>query len=377
MGAGSKGCFWRLKTYNRRFDGCKGPFGETGVGRTVAELARIIGGTVEGDGSREIFGIKGLKEAGAGDVTFLANPKYAHLAAGTAAGAIVVGPKFKLGNEAGRTLIRCGNPDAAFAKIAELFAPPAPEDKPGVHPAAVVDKSAKLGPGVSIGAAAVVEAEVEIGEKTVIRAGSYVGRGVKIGRECLIYPNVTVREATIIGDRVILHSGAVIGADGFGYSPSNGRMVKIPQIGRVILEDDVEIGANTTIDRARFDATVIGRGVKIDNLVQVAHNVRIGENTVIVSLCAIAGSTTLGKNCLLGGQVAIDGHLTIGDNVMIAAKSGVTKDVASGAVIGGFPAQAQRDELRLTAEMRKLVGAARRIERLEQWVAEEEQADGE
>jgi UDP-3-O-[3-hydroxymyristoyl] glucosamine N-acyltransferase len=347
----------------------------TGVGRTVAELARIIGGTVEGDVTREITGIRGLKEAGAGDVTFLANPKYAHLAAGTAAGAIVVGPKFKLGNGAGagRTLIRCGNPDAAFGKIAGLFAPAAPADRPGVHPAAVVDPSAKVGAGVSIGASAVVEAEAEIGEKTVIRAGAYVGRGVKVGRECLIYPHVVLREATIIGDRVILHSGAVIGADGFGYTVSEGRRVKIPQIGRVVIEDDVEIGANTTVDRARFDETVIGRGVKIDNLVQVAHNVRIGENTVIVSLCAIAGSTTLGKNCVLGGQVAIDGHLTVGDNVMIAAKSGVTKDVAANSVISGFPAQDHRDDLRLTAELRKLAGAARRIERLEQWVAEQDE----
>jgi UDP-3-O-[3-hydroxymyristoyl] glucosamine N-acyltransferase len=342
------------------------------MGKSVAELAKIIDGAVEGDGSREISGISGLREAGAGDVTFLANPKYASLVPETAAAAVVVGPNFKLAGpgKVALTLIRCRNPDAAFAKIAGLFAPPAPATPAGVHRSAVVDPTAKVAPDASVGALVVIEAEAEIGPGTVIQAGTYVGRGVKIGRHCLIYPNVTIREATVLGDRVILHGGAVIGADGFGYTVSGGRVVKIPQVGRVLIEDDVEIGANTTIDRARFDQTVIGRGVKIDNLVQIAHNVRIGENTVIVSLCAVAGSTTLGKNCRLGGQVAIDGHLTIGDNVIIAAKSGVTKDWPANSVISGFPAQPHRDDLRQVAELRKLVGAARRIAEVERRLAE-------
>ena len=327
---------------------------------TVAELAGIIGGTVEGDGSLSVTGIASLSEAGADQVSFLANPRYAPLMATTRAGAAVVGERFRGKTRA--TLIRCKNPDLAFARIAGLFAPPGPRDVEGVHPSAVVAPGAKLGPKVSIGAQVFIDEDVEIGEGTVIRPGVYIGRGAKIGRACLIYPHVTIREACCLGDRIIIHAGTVVGADGFGYTLDQGRRVKIPQIGRVVIEDDVEIGANVTIDRARFGETGIGRGVKIDNLVQIAHNVRIGEGTVIVSLCAIAGSTSLGKNCLLGGQVAIDGHLTIGDNVMIAAKSGVTKSWPAGSVISGFPALDHREDLRLTAELRKLAEAARRCQ---------------
>lgn len=334
---------------------------------TVADLAGLVGGTVEGDGTVVIRGLAALDEAGPEEVSFLASAKYAHLMAETRAGAVVVTLGFKGHTRA--TLVRCKNPDAALARMAEKFLPPGPRDVLGVHPSAVVSGSARLAASVSIGPLVVVEDEAEIGQETVIRAGSYIGRGVRLGRRCLVYPQVTIREGTVIGDRVILHPGVVLASDGFGYVMDEGRRLKVPQIGRVVLEDDVEIGSNTTVDRARFGETVIGRGVKIDNLVQIAHNVKIGADTVIVSLCAIAGSTTLGQGCVLGGQVAIDGHLTIGDRVMIGAKSGVTKDVPSGSVISGFPAQDHRADLRLTAELRKLVGASRRLDQLERQVS--------
>ena len=333
------------------------------VSKTVAELADIVGGTVEGDGRRAIIGIRGLAGARAEHLSFLSNPKYARQAETTRAGALVVDRRF-----AGRTaatLIRVDSADAAFARIAALFAPPPVRDAEGAHQSAVVADDVLLGEGASIGAQAVVEQGARVGPRSVVRAGSYVGRGVRIGCDCLIYPNVTLREGTVIGDRVTIHSGTVVGSDGFGYTILDGRQVKIPQLGGVLISDEVEIGANVTIDRARFDQTVLGRGVKIDNLVQIAHNVQIGENSVIVSLCAIAGSTTLGSNCALGGQVAIDGHLTVGDNVMIGAKSGVTKDVPSNSVISGFPAQDHKHDLRLTAELRKLIGASKRFDEIE------------
>ncbi len=337
---------------------------------TIDELAEKIGGQIEGDGSRLVTGISSLQEAGPADVTFLANAKYTELVATTQAAAVVIGHAYKGRVPSSAALIRVDNADAAFARAAAVFAPPAPEDPAGCHPAAIVHETAQLGRGVSIQAGAVVEQDAVIGDGTVLRPGSYVGRGARLGRGCLVYPRVTIREHCLIGDRVIIHSGTVVGSDGFGYTFETGRPVKIPQIGRVVIEDDAEIGANVTIDRARFDATVIGRNVKIDNLVQIAHNVRIGENCIIVALCAIAGSTTLGRNCMLGGQVAVDGHLKIGNNVRIAAKSGVTKDVADNSVIGGFPAQLQKDDLRMRAEMRNLIGASRRLERLERRLAE-------
>ena len=325
---------------------------------TIARLAELVGGTVEGDGSLEIARLAALDEAGPDCISFLAGARYASLMKGTRAAAVVVATDFDGDSHA--TLIRCRNPDAAFARIASEFAPPGPVDVEGVHPSAVVADGASLGRGVSVGPHCVVDDEVQVGDGTVIRAGSYLGRGARLGRECLIYPNVTIREGSVLGDRVIVHSGAVIGSDGFGYTVDGGRRVKIPQIGRVVVGDDVEIGANVTVDRARFGETVIGCDVKIDNLVQIAHNVRIGDGSVIVSLCAIAGSTTLGKGCVLGGQVAIDGHLVIGDHVMIAAKSGVTKDWPSGSVISGFPAIDHREDLRLQAELRRLASGKKR-----------------
>ena len=331
--------------------------------RTVAELAEIVGGTVEGDGRLKISGIRGLASARAEHISFLGNPKYTAQAETTRAGALVVDGRFA--GKTAATLIRVDSADLAFAGIAAVFAPPPVRDAEGAHESAVVADDVRLGEGASVGAQAVVEQGAQIGPRSVVRAGSYVGRGVRIGCDCLIYPNVTLCEGTALGDRVIIHSGTVIGSDGFGYTFSEGRQVKIPQFGGVVIGDEVEIGANVTIDRARFDQTVIGRGVKIDNLVQIAHNVQIGENSVIVSFCALAGSVRLGKNCMLGGQVAIGGHLTVGDNVMIAAKSGVTKDVPSNSVISGFPAQDHKQDLRLTAELRKLIGASKRIDEIE------------
>jgi UDP-3-O-[3-hydroxymyristoyl] glucosamine N-acyltransferase len=337
------------------------------VATSVAELAKLVGGRVDGDGTRPVHGISSLAEAGPDQISFLANPRYAQQVLDTRAGAVVVDERFD--GDVATTLIRCSNPDAALARIAEVFAPEGPVAAPGVHPTAVVSPTARLGEGVSVGAMTFIDDEVEIGPGTILRPNVTIGRGATLGGQCLIYPQVTIRERCRLGDRVIVHAGSVVGSDGFGYVMDEGRRIKVPQIGCVVLEDDVEIGANVTIDRARFGETRLERGVKIDNLVQIAHNVRIGEGTVIVSLCAIAGSTTLGKNCVLAGQVAIDGHLTIGDNVIMAAKSGVTKDVPSGSVIGGFPAQGHKADLRLKAELRRLAGSGGRLGAIERRLA--------
>ena len=337
---------------------------------SVNDLAERISGRVEGDGSRLISGLSGLEQAGPGDVSFLANGRYAALLESTKAAAVVISNKYDGPCPPSAALIRVANADAAFAQAAEIFSPPSPDDPAGCHSSAIIDATADVSPDASVQAGVIIERDATVGAGSVLRPGCYVGRGARIGRDCLIHANVTIREHCTIGDRVIIHSGSVIGSDGFGYSFATGKPLKIPQIGRVIIEDDVEIGANVTIDRARFDATVIGRNVKIDNLVQIAHNVRIGENSIIVALCAIAGSTTLGRGCMLGGQVAVDGHLRIGNNVRIAAKSGVTKDIADNSVIGGFPAHSQQDDLRMRAEMRKLIGASRRLDRLERRLAE-------
>lgn len=337
---------------------------------SINDLAERICGRVDGDGSRLVSGLRGLEQAGEDDVSFFSNARYAAAMERTKAAAVVVAAGYDGPRPASAALIRVANADAAFMLAAEVFAPPGPEDTPGRHPSAIIHPTAEVDETAGVQASVVIEREAVVGPRTVLRPGCYVGRGVRIGEDCLIHAGVIIREHCVIGNRVELHSGCVIGSDGFGYSFSDGGLKKIPQIGRVIVEDGAEIGANSTIDRARFDATVIGRNVKLDNLVHVAHNVRIGENTIIVALCAIAGSTTIGRNCMLGGQVAIDGHLRIGDNVRIAAKSGVTKDVAAGSVIGGFPAQSQRDDLRMRAEMRKLVGVSGRLDRLERRLTE-------
>ncbi|MCF7848044.1 MAG: UDP-3-O-(3-hydroxymyristoyl)glucosamine N-acyltransferase [Kiritimatiellales bacterium] len=301
------------------------------------EIAEKLGGILDGNGEIEIGSVAGLREAGRGDISFMANPKYAALVAGTKASAVIVPQDWD--REAPCALIRSENPDGAFAVIAEMFYVPVPKPEPGIHPSAVVADTAVLGEGVSVGANCVIDEGVEIGANSVVSAGCFIGYKTRIGEDCLLYPLVSIREFAEIGNRVIIHNGSVVGSDGFGYAvQKDGSRTKIPQIGRVVIGDDAEIGANVTIDRARFGKTVIGKGVKIDNLVQVAHNVVIGDHSVLCGQAGISGSTVIGTRAILAGQAGIAGHLEIGDGAIIGAKAGVMKDVPSRDFVLGQPA---------------------------------------
>lgn len=303
----------------------------------LSDMALQLGGALEGDGQIEIRGVAGIGEAEPGDISFVSNPKYAPLAEKTRASAVIVPEEWT--SECPAALIRVPNADEAFAKTAALFYAPPPLPAVGVHPSAVVAAAAELGSGVRIGPLCVIEAGANIGGGTVISAQCYIGHKVQIGEGCQLYPQVSVRESGRIGDRVIIHNGTVIGSDGFGYSvDKEGVRTKIDQTGIVQIGDDVEIGANVTIDRARFGKTRIGNGVKIDNLVQIAHNVTIGDHAVIVAQTGIAGSSSLGSRVIMAGQSGATGHLKIGDGVVVGAKSAVTKDIAAGEYVIGFPA---------------------------------------
>ena len=302
---------------------------------TLQEIAKLCGGELNGDATRKITGAASLDEAVEGEIAFYNNPKYMPRLRSTRATAVFVPVDFS--EKTGAAQIRVADPSKAFEQVVLKLAPKPVTFPAGIHPTAIVDPSAKIGDRVSVQPYAVIEANVDVGDETVIGAGTYLGHETKIGSACLIYPNVTIRERTIIGSRVIIHSGAVIGADGFGFEFKDGRQRKIPQIGIVQIDDEVEIGANTTIDRARFGRTWIQEGVKIDNLVQIAHNVVIGKHSVIAAQVGISGSVRVGERVSLAGQVGIVGHATIGDGTMVAAQSGVSKNIPGG-VWFGYPA---------------------------------------
>ena len=304
--------------------------------RTLKEITELLDGELIGDANIVITGISGIKEAKEGDITFLANPKYLPLLEKTHASAIITSKDIKT---APKPIIRTENPSLAFAKMVSFMAPSQIRHPKGIHPTVILGKDVSLGRDVAIGPYTVIEDNVSIAEATIIYSGCFVGHHTKIGKNTLIYANVSIRERISIGNRVIIHSGTVIGSDGFGFATIEGLHHKIPQIGTVEIDDDVEIGANVTIDRARFDKTVIGRGTKIDNLVQIAHNVVIGENSIVVAQVGISGSTTVGKNVVLAGQVGLVGHIAIGDNVVVMAQSGVSKSIPAGTMAWGYPAK--------------------------------------
>lgn len=304
---------------------------------TLQELASISGGELVGDPALAITGAASLAEATAGEITFFANPKYASQLRSTRASAAFVPADFTQPIEPAQ--IRVADPENAFQQIALKFAPAPIRYEPMIHPTAVIAADAKLGARVSIQPHVVIERGVTIGDDTLIGANSYIGHESVIGPGCLIYPRATIRERTLIGARVIIHSGAVVGADGFGFEIKDGRQIKIPQIGIVQIDDDVEIGANTTIDRARFGRTWIREGAKIDNLVQIAHNVVVGKHTVIASQAGIAGSTRVGDYVMIAGQAGVTGHIELGDRTIIGAKTGVSKNVpADSGIWWGIPA---------------------------------------
>jgi UDP-3-O-[3-hydroxymyristoyl] glucosamine N-acyltransferase len=342
--------------------------GPVNVERNLGEIARYLDAELEGDPSVKITGVAGIQEARAGDLTFLANPKYASFLATTSASAVIVGPSVGPARSS-LPRIKHPNPYLAFARVLELFAG-AREFPSGIHPTAVVAEGGEVEKGAHLGPQVVVETGARIKAGAVIMAGCFVGAGSEIGENSLVYPNVTIREDVTVGKNVIVHSGAVIGSDGFGFAKDGVLYRKIPQIGGVEIGDDVEIGANVTVDRATLGVTRIGRGTKIDNLVQIAHNVVIGEDCIIAAQVGISGSTRIGDRSMLGGQVGVVGHVRIGDEATVGAQSGVTKNIPDGATVFGYPAREIHKTKKIEAHLSRFDLYLQRLEKLERALAE-------
>jgi UDP-3-O-[3-hydroxymyristoyl] glucosamine N-acyltransferase len=335
---------------------------------TLGEVAAQTGGWVAPEAAaQEISGLASLDDANTGDLAFFGNPKYLKSLRKSRATAALVPHGF--GEEVPPIRIWVDDPGAAFATLLPAFVPPAIAFTPGVHPTAVVPSEATVGEGVFIGPYVVVEPGADIGARSIIAAHSYIGHGVRIGEDCRIHPHVTIRERCTLANRVILHSGVVIGADGFGYEFRDGGHQKIPQTGIVQIEDDVEIGANSTIDRARFGRTWIRKGTKIDNLVQIAHNVTIGEHSILCAQVGISGSTRIGNFVTLAGKAGINGHIEIGDGAIIGAMAGVTKSVPPKEVLFGAPARPMKDFKTTCALVNKMPKLFERVKKLEEKAA--------
>lgn len=315
----------------------------------LSEISRLIGSKSKAGKDPLISGLAGLESATKGDITFLADSKYLAAAKKTKASAIIVSDKIKFDSSIPKLFVTDAN--SAFATLARSFT--SIEAKPRIDASAQVSKKAKIGKNVTIMENAIIE-EAIVGGDCVIYPFSFIGKGVKLGKNCAIFHGVTILDGTQVGDNVVIHPGTVIGSDGFGYIKENTKYKKIPQIGNVVIEADVEIGANCTIDRARLDSTIIGRGVKIDNLVHIAHNVQVGEDTVILCQVAVAGSTKIGRGCLILGQAAISDHIVIHDNAIIGGQAGVAKDVPKGAFVTGTPARDKSKLYRDLAYIEKL-----------------------
>jgi UDP-3-O-[3-hydroxymyristoyl] glucosamine N-acyltransferase len=337
--------------------------------KKLRELAVWVDGTVIGDGEIEISGVSGIDEAQAGEITFIANPKYLPKLGETRASAVIASKELTRGE---KPLLSVANPYLAFAKILTLFSQK-PHQPKGIDSNAWISPTARLGKDLTLYPFVYIGDRCSIGDRVTLYPGVYIGEDSSIGDDSILYPNVSIYSGTAIGKRVILHSGVVVGSDGFAYVKEGKKNVKIPQIGRVEIEDDVEIGSNTTIDRATFGKTTIRRGVKIDNLVQVAHNVTIGEDSIIVAQVGISGSTKIGSNVTLAGQVGVVGHIEIGDNVMVGAQSGVLNDLPANQGYTGSPALPHRQFLRAIAifpklpEMRKiLIEIEKRLKKTEE-----------
>ncbi len=335
-------------------------------GYRLDEIVARFGGELIGDGALVVTQVATLEKAGPGQIAFLANPKYRSQLQTTRAGAVILSPAAAAACTGPR--IVCADPYAYFARVAQLLNPP-PAVAPGVHATAVVESD--LPAGVSVGAGAYVGPDVRIGEGSIIGAGCAIGRGVRIGPASLLHANVTIYPGCVVGARAIIHSGAVIGADGFGIArEADGSWTKIPQIGRVVIGDDVEIGANTTIDRGALDDTVIEDGVKLDNQIQIGHNVRVGAHTAMAGCVGVAGSAKIGRRCTVGGAANILGHLTIADDVHISATTLVTKSIPRpGTYTGAMPFEAHRDWLKNAAHLRQLDAMADKIRELEERLA--------
>jgi UDP-3-O-[3-hydroxymyristoyl] glucosamine N-acyltransferase len=321
----------------------------------LSEIARHIGAGIDGDGDLEIKGVARIEDAGKGDITFISEQRYEKYFERTGASAVIVRKDFKRRRD-DVSLLLVDEPYLAFILVLKLFSQKVELLPKGIHPSASVPESAKIGHDVRIGANVVIGERVKIGDRTIIMHGTVLGDDVLIGSDTLIYPNVTIYNRCRIGSRVIIHSGTVIGSDGFGFIPKgDGTYEKVPQIGIVVIEDDVEIGSNCSIDRATVGETIVRRGSKLDNLIQVGHNVIIGENTVIAAQTGIAGSTKIGRNCVIAGQVGITGHIEIAERTTIAAQSGVSKPIKEpGKIYFGYPAKERSVAHRIEGAIRQL-----------------------
>ncbi len=335
----------------------------------LGELADIVGGQVIGDKDLEITGVAGIKSSGKGEITFLANPKYESFLSTAKASAIIASADIK--ERFSGSIIKTENPYLAFFKVVKLFDKPHTEKyKRGIDKTISVNENVQLGEEIHIGMNVHLGEGVKIGSRTTILPFVYLGDGVEIGDDCLIYPNVTIREGCRLGDRVTIHSGAVVGSDGFGYAQEGRIHKKIPQIGIVVIENDVEIGANTTIDRATTGKTIIEQGAKIDNLVQIAHNVVIGENSIVAAQTGISGSTELGRNVVLAGQSGLVGHIRIGDNVKVGAQGGVTKSIPADTSVSGYPAREHTLARKIYAATKRLPNLLKEFRELKNKVEE-------
>ncbi len=330
---------------------------------TAGDIAERLGGTVLGDRTMPLTGFQAADRAGVGDLTFAENRTFFERAERSAASAIIVDKSFVSER---KVLIRVSSARLAFAKVVPLFYPE-PGPPTGVHPSAIISDKAEVHPEACIGAHVIIGEGTTIGARTVLHGNNYVDEHCVIGEDCAIFHNVSLYPRTELGNRVRIHAGTIVGSDGFGYVQEDGKHLKVPQIGNVVIDDDVEIGANVTIDRGALGPTHIGAGTKVDNLVQIAHNVSTGENCLIVAQAGVAGSTKLGKSVTLAGQVGLAGHLRIGHNVTIAAQSGVMRDINDGEKWFGTPAQPDKKMKRQLLALKKLPDLLRRYNRFEKF----------
>jgi len=339
--------------------------------RRLGDLATHVGGELLGDPAQAIRGLNGLAEAGTGELSFYGNPRYRKQFEATRASAVLVGPD--VAPRPGLSLVRVQNPHLAFARISELFHP-RPRHPAGVRLGAIVHPGAVVHLEATVMAGATVEEGARVGARSVLFPGVYLGENAVVGEDCILYPNVTVREGCSLGNRVILHASSVVGADGFGFAfdPTVPQHFKVPQAGTVRIEDDVEVGACTTIDRATLGETVIGQGTKIDNLVQIAHNVKVGALSLICAQAGVSGSAELGQGVVLAGQVGVVGHIRVGDLARVGAQSGIAHDVEDGQTVSGSPAVPHREWLKnvaaqgqLSELMKEIRSLRRRLEQLE------------